>query len=78
MLCWQCVCTLVLIVYCRYWVGVVQLSVAMGDKRQALMVLLCLKDLSLFINQQKWGESHLCLMYTHTHTHTHSEPPQFS
>ena len=41
---------------CRYWVGVVHLSVAMGDKRTALCTLFQLRDKRLFDANQKWGE----------------------
>lgn len=41
--------------------GVVWLSVAMGDKRKALHVMLCLKDMSLFTHEQKWGEPQMCV-----------------
>ena len=41
--------------HCRYWVGVVWLSVAMGDTRRALHTALCLRDMRLFTEEQKWG-----------------------
>lgn len=36
--------------------GVVWLSVAMGDGRRALRTALCLRDMRLFTEKQKWGE----------------------
>ena len=41
---------------CSYWMGVVHLSVAMGDKRTALHTMLRLRDKRLFSTEQKWGE----------------------
>ena len=35
--------------------GVVWLSVAMGDTRRALHTALCLRDMRLFTEEQKWG-----------------------
>ena len=35
--------------------GVVLLSVAMGDTRRALHTALCLRDMRLFTEEQKWG-----------------------
>ena len=35
--------------------GVVWLSVAMGDGRRALRTALCLRDMRLFTEKQKWG-----------------------
>lgn len=35
--------------------GIVRLSVAMGDKKRALLVLVHMKDLSLLTDKQKWG-----------------------
>jgi hypothetical protein len=41
---------------CSYWVGVVHLSVAVGDKRTALRTMLQLRDKRLFNAKQKWGK----------------------
>ena len=35
--------------------GVVWLSVTMGDTRRALHTALCLRDMRLFTEGQKWG-----------------------
>lgn len=35
--------------------GVVWLSVTMGDTRKALHTALCLRDMRLFTEEQKWG-----------------------
>ena len=40
------------LVSCRYWLGVVQLAVAMGNKGKALLIMLSLRDASLL---EKWG-----------------------
>lgn len=49
-----CMCTY--IIWCRYWLGVAQLLVTMGDKKSALSVLLALGDIKLLTQPQPWGK----------------------
>jgi len=74
-----------------YWMGVVWLSVAMGDGRRALHTALCLRDMRLFSEKQKWGQLLNALedwqlllelmadlrlpAHTSMSTHTTSQPP---
>ena len=41
--------------HCRYWLGVVQLAVAGGNRREALLTILALQDATLLQDSEKWG-----------------------
>lgn len=43
-------------IFFRYWLGVVQLGAAAGNKAKSLHIILSLRDAYLLDGSQKWGK----------------------